>query len=68
LGRVQPGGHPAALVAGTGGLVDYGGVINLYWIVGLAVLVLVDKLLPSGHRAGDIRGVGFLVWGAWLLI
>jgi len=55
-------------VAGTGGLVDYGGVINLYWIVGLAVLVLVDKLLPSGHRAGDIRGVGFLVWGAWLLI
>ena len=50
------------------GLLFYGGVMNLYWIVGLAVLVLVEKVLPADHRLGNISGVGFLFWGAWLLI
>jgi predicted metal-binding membrane protein len=50
------------------GLVFYGGVMNLYWILGLAALVLVEKLLPAGHRLGNISGLGFLVWGTWLLM
>lgn len=50
------------------GLLFYGGVMNLYWIVGLAVLVLLEKLLPAGPRFGSISGAGFLAWGAWLLV
>lgn len=50
------------------GLLLYGGVMNLYWIVGLAVLVLLEKLLPAGPRFGSISGAGFLVWGVWLLV
>jgi predicted metal-binding membrane protein len=50
------------------GLLFYGGVMNLYWIVGLAVLVLLEKLLPAGPRFGSISGAGFLVWGVWLLV
>jgi predicted metal-binding membrane protein len=50
------------------GLLFYGGVMNLLWIVGLAVLVLAEKLLPIGHKIGNVSGVGFLIWGGWLLI
>ena len=49
------------------GLLFYGGVMNLYWIVCLAVLVLLEKLLPAGTYFVSISGVGFLAWGAWLL-
>ena len=50
------------------GLLFYGGVMNLYWIVGLAVLVLLEKVLPQGHRFGALSGLGFLLWGLFLLI
>jgi predicted metal-binding membrane protein len=50
------------------GLLFYGGVMNLYWIVGLAILVLAEKVLPPGHGVGNISGVGFLLWGGWLLL
>jgi predicted metal-binding membrane protein len=49
------------------GLLFYGGVMNLYWIIGLAALVLLEKILPAGHRLGNMSGMGFLVWGIWLL-
>ncbi|MGB5211524.1 MAG: DUF2182 domain-containing protein [Gammaproteobacteria bacterium] len=50
------------------GLLFYGGVMNLYWIVGLAVLVLLEKIVPTGHWLGSLSGVGFLLWGAVVLI
>lgn len=50
------------------GLLFYGGVMNLYWIVGLAVLVLLEKVLPAGHWLGSLSGIGFLAWGGWLLV
>jgi predicted metal-binding membrane protein len=50
------------------GLLFYGGVMNLYWIVGLAVLILLEKLLPAGARLGNISGMGFLVWGLGILL
>lgn len=49
------------------GLLFYGGVMNVYWIVGLSVLVLLEKLMPAGHALGRLSGVGLIVWGAWLL-
>ncbi len=49
-------------------LLFYGGVMNLYWIVGLALFVLLEKVLPGGHRLGGVAGVGLMVWGSLLLV
>lgn len=48
-------------------LLFYGGVMNLYWIVGLAVFVLVEKLGPAGPRLGWIGGAGLILWGGTVL-
>ncbi|MCG3201758.1 MAG: hypothetical protein NFCOHLIN_01628 [Gammaproteobacteria bacterium] len=45
----------------------YGGVMNVYWIVGLSLLVLLEKLMPAGHVLGRLSGAGFIAWGGWLL-
>ncbi len=44
-----------------------GGTMNLYWIIGLAVYILGEKLLPYGQRIGRIAGVGLVCWGLALL-
>ena len=49
------------------GLLFFGGVMNLYWIVGLALFVLFEKMMPAGHWLGYATGVGLSVWGAALL-
>jgi predicted metal-binding membrane protein len=48
-------------------LLFVGGVMNLYWIVGLALFVLLEKTIPVGHWLGSITGIGLSVWGVWLL-
>ena len=48
-------------------LLFVGGVMNLYWIVGLAVFVLLEKTVPIGHWLGSLTGIGLMVWGGWLL-
>jgi len=48
-------------------LLFYGGVMNLYWIVGLALFVLIEKAVPYGHGIGAVAGVGLLAWGGLLL-
>ena len=49
------------------GLLFFGGVMNLYWIGGLALFVLVEKTVPAGHRLGVAAGVVLLVVGAGML-
>jgi len=49
------------------GLMLFGGVMNLYWIAGLALLVLFEKTVPAGHWLGYASGVALLVWGAGML-
>ncbi len=44
------------------------GLMNLTWLVGLAMLVLIEKTAPYGHRIGQAAGVIALVWGVALLI
>jgi predicted metal-binding membrane protein len=44
-------------------LLFVGGVMNLVWIAALAVLVLVEKVLPAGRWAGRAAGVAVIVWG-----
>ena len=47
-------------------LLFFGGVMNLYWIVGLAAFVLLEKTVPYGHWLGRIAGGGLVLWGAAL--
>jgi predicted metal-binding membrane protein len=46
------------------GLLFFGGVMNLYWIAGLALYVLFEKTVPAGHWLGYATGVALLAWGA----
>jgi predicted metal-binding membrane protein len=43
------------------------GVMNLLWVAAIAILVLLEKVVPGGRELG--RGAGFLliVWGIWVL-
>jgi predicted metal-binding membrane protein len=48
-------------------LLFVGGVMDLSWIAGLALLVLVEKLAPAGHWLGRTLGLGLVGWGAVVL-
>jgi predicted metal-binding membrane protein len=45
-----------------------GGVMNLYWIAGLAVYVLAEKLVPRGEWVGRITGVLLFAWGLVVMV
>jgi predicted metal-binding membrane protein len=49
-------------------LLFYGGIMNLYWIVGLALYVLLEKTIPAGHWLGRIAGVLLIAWGGALML
>lgn len=49
-------------------LLFVGGVMNLYWIVGLVIFVLLEKTLPAVHWLGSLTGIGLMVWGGWMLV
>jgi predicted metal-binding membrane protein len=49
-------------------LLFVGGVMNLYWIVGLALFVLLEKTIPAGHWLGSLTGIGLIAWGGWLMV
>ncbi len=48
-------------------LLFFGGIMNLYWIFGLALFVLGEKLLPRGDLFGRGVGAGLALWGVLLL-
>lgn len=48
-------------------LLFYGGVMNLWWIAGLAAYVLVEKIAPAGHWLGRSAGILLIAWGGWVL-
>jgi predicted metal-binding membrane protein len=45
-----------------------GGIMNLYWIAGLALFVLLEKLLPRGVWFGRVAGAGLITTGIVLLL
>jgi len=49
------------------GLLFFGGIMNLFWIAGLALFVLLEKTIPMGHWFGRAAGVGFAAWGVLML-
>jgi predicted metal-binding membrane protein len=48
-------------------LLFVGGVMNLLWIALLAMLVLIEKLVPYGSAVARAAGIFFIVAGLWLL-
>ena len=50
------------------GLLFFGGIMNLYWIVGLIIFVAIEKLHEKGIIIGKILGGGAIVSGIAFLI
>ena len=50
------------------GLLFVGGLMNMFWIAGLALLVLIEKLFPYGRRVSQITGVALISWGVFVLV
>jgi len=48
-------------------LLFVGGVMNLYWIIGLAIFVYLEKVLASGKWLARISGAALLLWGTLVL-
>jgi len=44
-----------------------GGMMNLLWIVLLALLILLEKVTPFGRPIARLVGIALVVGGAWLL-
>lgn len=49
-------------------LLFFGGIMNLYWIAGLALFILFEKLVPHGHRIGYAGGLVLTIAGGYLLM
>ncbi len=49
-------------------LLFVGGIMNLYWIVGLALFVLAEKALAHGVWFGRVSGVGLIIAGTATLL
>jgi len=48
-------------------LLFVGGVMNVLWIAGIAVLVLGEKILPGGAVLARIAGLAAVAGGLWML-
>jgi predicted metal-binding membrane protein len=49
------------------GLLFFGGIMNLFWIAGVACFILLEKTMPMGHWFGRVAGVCFAAWGVLML-
>ena len=47
-------------------LLFFGGVMNLYWIVGLTIYVMLEKTIPLGHWIAHASGVMLIAGGVAL--
>jgi predicted metal-binding membrane protein len=44
-----------------------GGAMNVLWIVPLALLIVLEKVTPSGRLIAHLAGIVLVAGGAWLL-
>ena len=49
------------------GLLFFGGIMNLFWIAGLAGYVLLEKTIPMGHWFARLAGIAAVAWGVIML-
>ena len=48
-------------------LLFVGGVMNLFWIIGLTIYVWVEKILPGGEFISRLMGALLAIWGLGIL-
>lgn len=48
-------------------LLFVGGVMNVLWIAGIAILVLLEKTVPTGRLIPRVSGALMIATGAWLV-
>lgn len=48
-------------------LLFFGGVMSIWWIGGLTIFVLLEKVMPFGRIGGRILGIAAAAWGVALL-
>ena len=48
-------------------LLFVGGVMNLYWVIGLAIYVYLEKVLARGIGLSRLTGGALLLWGVLVL-
>jgi len=70
-GAVAMGIHHGAYCVGCCwflmGLLFFGGVMNLYWIIGLSVIVLIEKTIPGGRWVSHFLGIVSIICGGIVL-
>jgi predicted metal-binding membrane protein len=49
-------------------LLFVGGIMNVLWIVGLTVLIVVEKVAPTGSLIPRLAGTGMVAAGLFLLL
>lgn len=49
-------------------LLFVGGIMNPYWIMGIAAYVLLEKLAPKGEAFARISGAVLIMAGLWLIV
>ena len=49
-------------------LLFFGGVMNLVWIIGLALFVLCEKMVPAGVQFARLTGLVLVCWAAWMFL
>jgi predicted metal-binding membrane protein len=49
-------------------LLFVGGVMNMLWVAGLSILVLLEKLTPVGQNLTRLIGAALLAGGGWILL
>lgn len=72
LGALRFGIHHGAYCLGCCwalmALLFVGGVMNVLWIAGIAILILLEKTVPTGQLIPRISGALMAAIGAWLLV
>ena len=49
------------------GLLFFGGVMSIWWIGGLTLFVLLEKVIPFGRQGGRVAGLLATAWGLFML-
>lgn len=48
-------------------LLFVGGIMNVLWIAGITIMVLLEKIIPAGRLIPRVAGIAFISAGVWLL-
>ena len=48
------------------GLLFAFGVMNLLWVAGLSVVVLLEKISPASRMISRLSGLLFIAWATWM--